>query len=214
MSTAVVFIGGDPPHSGVVAHLPADRWVVAADSGLDHADALGVAVDLVVGDLDSVSEAGLARAVAASVSVERFPTDKDFTDTELALRAALRHGASHVVVVSCVGERLDHSFSALSLLADPSLAGVTVEAWWGAAHVDALRGPASRVIAGRVGETVSLLPIDGPARGVVASGVQYPLHHETLSATAGRGVSNVFTETELHLSIDSGALLVIRPEAL
>ena len=214
MSTAVVFIGGDPPHPGVVAHLPTDRWVVAADSGLDHADALGVDVDLVVGDLDSVSESGLRRAVAAGVAVERFPTDKDFTDTELALRAALRHGASHIVVVSCVGRRLDHSFSALSLLVDPTLAGVTVEAWWGSAHVHAVRGPATRVITGRVGETVSLLPIDGSVHGVVASGVQYPLRHETLSATAGRGVSNVFTDTELNLHLDSGALLVIRPEAL
>ena len=214
MSTAVVFIGGEPPHPGVVAHLPTDRWVVAADSGLDHANALGVAVDLVVGDLDSVSADALQQAVAAGVAVERFPADKDFTDTELALRAALRHGSSHIVVVSCVGERLDHSLSALSLLVDPSLSGVIVEAWWGAAHVDAIRGPASRVFAGHVGETVSLLPIDGPAQGVVAAGVQYPLHHETLSATAGRGVSNVFTETELHLRIDSGALLVIRPEAL
>ena len=214
MSTAVVFIGGHPPHPGVLAHLPAQRWVVAADSGYDHAVALRVQVDLVVGDMDSVSAEGLARMERDGTPVERHPTDKDFTDTELALRAALRHDVSHLVVVSCVGDRLDQSVAALSSLADPSLAGITIEAWWGAAHVDVVRGPATRRIAGRVGETVSLLPVDGPALGVVASGVQYALHGEALSATASRGVSNVFVDSELNLQVERGALLVIKPEAL
>ena len=40
------------PH-GVVARLPADRYVIAADSGLDHALALGLPVDALIGDLDS-----------------------------------------------------------------------------------------------------------------------------------------------------------------
>jgi thiamine pyrophosphokinase len=80
--------------------------------------------------------------------------------------------------------------------------------------VDIVRGPSSRIVHGTVGETVSLLPVGGPATGVVASGVQYALHGETLSATASRGVSNVFTETEMHLRVEGGALLVIRPEAL
>ena len=214
MSTSVVFIGGEPPHPGVLAHLPADRWVVAADSGFDHATALGVDVDLVVGDMDSVSADGLARAAGRGVAIERFPTDKDYTDTELALRAAVRHGSSSVVVVSCVGDRLDHSIAALMALADPSLTTVEVEAWWGEAHVTVLRGPATRVIGGSIGETVSLLPVDGPAEGVTAAGVQYPLHNEVLHATASRGVSNVFTEPSLTIAVRHGALLVIRPHAL
>ncbi|CAB4721797.1 unannotated protein [freshwater metagenome] len=214
MSTAVVFIGGHPPHPGVLAHLPQDRWVVAADSGYDHATALGVEVDLLVGDMDSVSLDGLLDAAGHGVTIERFPTDKDFTDTELALRAALRHGPSAMVVVSCVGDRLDHSISALMALADPSLAAIPVEAWWGEAHVTVLRGPAARVIGGSVGETVSLLPVDGPAEGVTTTGLLYALHNEVLHATASRGVSNVFTEPSLTIEVRHGALLVIRPHAL
>jgi len=210
----VVFIGGEPPHAGVVAHLPDDRWVVAADSGYDHAVALGVHVDRVVGDLDSISTAGLERIGRDGTPVERYPTDKDHTDTEIALRAAVAHGATKVIVVSCVGRRLDHSFAALCSLADPSLEHIDVTAWWGDAHVTVLRGPATRTVYGRVGDTVSLLPVDGPAEGVTATGVQYALHDDVLYATASRGVSNVFTESALHVSVRRGALLVIKPEAL
>ena len=59
--------------------------MIAADSGLDHATALGFAVDLVVGDLDSADPAAVDAAVAAGAAVERHPEAKDATDLELAL---------------------------------------------------------------------------------------------------------------------------------
>lgn len=214
MSTAVVFIGGAPPHPGVVANLPEERWVIAADSGYDHATALGVHVDEVVGDLDSVSAEGLARIERDGTPVDRYPTEKANTDTEIALQAALRHGADHIVVVSCIGDRVDHSFAALVSLTDRSLDGATVEAWWGPAHVDVVLGPCVRSISGNEGETVSVLPVGGPATGVSLSGVYYPLDNATLSPTESLGVSNVFTQPPMHVRIDTGALLIIRPEAL
>src|SRR5690348_11873254 len=88
---ALVFAGGDRP-------VPFDRSatatatsgiVIAADSGLEHARALGVPVDLVVGDLDSVDPAVLDAAIADGVTVERHPAAKDATDLELALDAAV-----------------------------------------------------------------------------------------------------------------------------
>ena len=54
MDAALVFAGGDAIPRGLGELLDRDRLVIAADSGLDHAHALGFHVDLVVGDLDSV----------------------------------------------------------------------------------------------------------------------------------------------------------------
>ena len=91
---AVVFAGGDPLPEEVRRLLPRDALVVAADSGLDLARRLGVPVDLVVGDFDSVDPAGLAAAAAAGSVLERHPVDKDATDLELALDAVLRRQRS------------------------------------------------------------------------------------------------------------------------
>ena len=63
-----------PRCRGVAA---ARAWVIAADSGLDHANALGLAVDLVLGDLDSVSKEALEPARRAGIPVEEHPAAKD-----------------------------------------------------------------------------------------------------------------------------------------
>jgi thiamine pyrophosphokinase len=214
MQHGVVFIGGDPPHPGVLAHLPRDRWVVAADSGLDHAVALGVGVDLVVGDMDSVTPAVLEVAEAAGTAVERHSPDKEATDTELALDAAIARGCTRIVVVGGGGDRLDHALGALLALTRPVAAGVEVDAWWGAAHVLVLRGPATRAVAGTPGALVSLLAVHGAVSGVRTSGLRYPLHGEELHAGSSRGISNVFESTTAHVEVGTGSLVVVVPHAL
>ena len=214
MTTVVVVIGGDAPDHRVVSRLPADRFVIAADSGFDHAIAMGLSVDLVVGDFDSVSPTGRHRIDADGLAIEAHPADKDHTDTELALRSALRHGARRIIVISSNGDRLDHSLGALTALASPHLATARVEAWWGDTHVTVVHGPTQCRITGRPGATVSLLPIGGPADGVTLSGTQYTLDRAHLSPTSSRTLSNVFIAEGLDLTIAAGTLLVIVPAAL
>src|SRR5688572_20257234 len=87
-SVALVFAGGDPLPEGISERLPADAFVIAADSGLRYAQLLGRRVDLVVGDFDSVDPDDLAAAEASGAAVERHAAAKDATDLELALDAA------------------------------------------------------------------------------------------------------------------------------
>ena len=70
---ALVVAGGEAPTPALLAGVGTWDLAVAADSGLDHAAALGVAVDLVVGDLDSVSPERLdsARMRASTASAPR-----------------------------------------------------------------------------------------------------------------------------------------------
>src|SRR5262245_11233616 len=103
----VVIAGGDPVSSAELPDLPAGTRVIAADSGVEHALALGLAVDLVVGDFDSASPESVERAAAAGAVIERHPVAKDATDLELALDAAARTGARHIHVLGGHGGRLD-----------------------------------------------------------------------------------------------------------
>jgi thiamine pyrophosphokinase len=210
----VVMVGGAPANPGVRARLPDARFVIAADSGLDGALALGLDVDLVVGDLDSVTPDALAAAEAGGVPIERHPVAKDAIDTELAIEAALARGAKHLVVVSGGGDRLDHVLAGLFVLAHPMLAAIEVEAWAGTAWLRALQGPARASFAAPAGAFVSLLPVHGPAEGVTTSGLRFPLDGEVLHPGSSRGVSNELLGGTACVSIERGALLVVVPHAL
>jgi thiamine pyrophosphokinase len=210
----VIVLGGSAPHPGVVAQLAADRFVIAADSGLDHARALGLDVDLVVGDLDSVTSAALQAAVAAGVPVERHPAAKDAIDAELGMDAALARGATRLVVVSGGGDRLDHVLAGHLLLSHPRLGGVDVQAFAGPAWIRALQGPARTPIGGPAGALVSLLPVHGRADGVITSGLRYPLHGEPLESGSSRGISNELLDGPACVAVERGALLVVVPHAL
>jgi thiamine pyrophosphokinase len=211
---AVVVIGGDRPHPRAAAFCPAGSLVVAADSGVDHALALGLHVDLVVGDLDSATPEGLAAAEAGGATVERHPREKDAIDTELALEAALARGARRIVLLAGGGDRLDQLLAGLLLLGHRLLAGVAVEAWVGPAHVLAVHGPGKVTVEGVPGALVSLLPVGGAAAGVRTTGLRYPLHGEELPAGTTRGISNELAAPQAEVALAAGSLLVVVPHAL
>lgn len=212
--TAVVVIGGDPPISAVAQALPAHDFVVAADSGLHGARALGLHVNAVIGDMDSVDPQLLADAESAGTIIKRVAHDKDATDTELALLFAAERGAQRIIVVTGGGGRLDHQLGVLNVLFHPGLAAVNVEAFWDTAHVLALRGPGTVALHGRRGEVVSLLPVGADASGTTTEGLVWPLTNETIPAYSTRGVSNELIGTEARISLTLGHLLIIRPQAL
>ncbi len=208
----VVVAGGETPDRRLAAAVPAPAVVVAADSGVDHAHRLGLAVDLAVGDFDSVSPAGLAAVEAQGGRITRHPAAKDATDLELALCAARALDPERIVVIGAHGGRTDHHLSLPLILTAPWLAGITVEAWTGTAHLTVIRHRA--MLEGQVGELVSLLPIHGPAVGITTRGLAYPLVGEDLPAGTTRGVSNVFTAPTADVRLEAGVLLAVAPDAL
>jgi thiamine pyrophosphokinase len=210
-TTAVIFAGGDAPEPGTLDELTSDALLVAADSGLAHAHAAGLAVDVVVGDLDSVDPADLDAAIAAGAIIERHPSDKDVTDLELAIETARSRGARRVVVVGAGGGRLDHFLANALLLASPGFADLELEARIGAASAVVVRHTVESELHGHPGDLLTLLPLGGPARGVRTRGLRWALHGEDLLPGSSRGVSNEFEASTAGVALDDGVLLAVRP---
>ncbi len=195
--------------------------VVAADGGARHARGLGVSVDRWVGDGDSIDAAELEALAASGVDVQRAATDKDESDSELALLAAIADGANAVIILGALGgPRVDHALANVGLLAHPALEGRP--AWlYGerAARISLLAAPdavgheVTRELHGRPGDLVSLVPQGGAASGVTTSGLRFPLAGETLALGKTRGVSNVRTGPIARVTLESGRLLVIETPA-
>ncbi len=185
---------------------------IAADSGIDHARALGRVPDLVVGDFDSVTPDGLRWAIENGAAVEHHDAVKEETDLEIALRAAIASGAERVVAAGVGGGRFDHLLANFAVLSDTRFAAAAVDALIGTALVAVVHD--ERTIGGDVDELVSLLPVHGDAHGVRTTGLGYPLDGETLRTGASRGVSNYLTANEATVSVRTGTVLAVQPERL
>lgn len=187
-------------------------YVIAADSGLHVASPLGVAVDLVVGDLDSVRPEVLAAAEQAGSTIDRHPEDKDATDLALALQAAVKAGATRLTLLGGAGGRLDHTIANALVLAHPSLAHLEVRAVLGGARLAVVRaGEMGTSLQGDVDDLVSLLPLGGAARGVTTTGLRWELTNADLDAFDTRPVSNRFATDEAHVRVTAGTVLAVQP---
>jgi thiamine pyrophosphokinase len=207
MRSAFIFCGGGPSRAPV--DVPSGALVVAADVGLAEAVRLGVPVDLLVGDLDSVAEDDLAAFRSSGGEVRRHPEDKDATDLELAIEAAVHAGARRVVVVGGDGGRLDHLAGNVALLASSRWAEIEVDAVLGAARVHVVRD--RRQLDGAADELVSLLAVGGPAHGVTTEGLRWSLDRATLEPGSSLGISNRFVGTHAVVAVDDGVVLALRP---
>ena len=187
--------------SAALAEAGEGALVVAADGGARHALALGRRVDVVAGDLDSLS------AAPPGAEVVRTPAEKDETDLELALTLAVARGARWVRVIGALGGRLDQTLGNVMLLALPALRGVDVRIVSGAQSAWLVDG--HTVVEGQVGDTLSLLPLGGDVEGVRTEGLKYPLNGETLHFGPARGMSNVLTEGRAQVWVRRGLLLAV-----
>lgn len=207
MGDALVICGG----GRVYAPLPPleDPFVVAADGGAEEARRLGLTIDVLIGDMDSVKASDLAAVTWGEGAVERHGWDKDETDLELAIGRAVAHGASHVVVAGGDGGRFDMVLANALLLASPRWAGVDLDAVFGGARLTVVRS--RRGLAGPPGSTVSLFSLGGPAHGVRTEGLRWPLDGEPLEPGSTRGISNEFLEREASISVEDGVVVAVQP---
>jgi thiamine pyrophosphokinase len=205
----VVVVAGGPGSRLPTLEIPVGAPVVAADGGVDRALALGLQIEVAIGDFDSVTPSGLAAVHAAGARIERYPPDKDATDLELALDAAIALSPRRILVLGSDCGRLDHLLSTLLLLGSAQFAPYELDASLGPATAHVIR--TERRLAGDSGELISLFALHGTVDGVTTDGLRFPLRGERLEPGSTRGVSNVFAAPEAHIRLERGVLLAVRP---
>lgn len=201
-TTILVLSGGGPAPS---TPLPRADAVIAADSGFALADVLGVKVDLIVGDLDSIQATDLERAARDHIDVAHHPTDKDATDLELAMLTALERGAGRIVVAGGGAGRLDHLLGVAGLLTDERWATVEVEWHAGQSVAHVVRD--ERRLAVTPGSLVSVIPVTHSV--VSITGTRWTLDHAAMPRGTTRGVSNEGIDDTVTVTAHSGVLLAI-----
>lgn len=206
----LIFINGTIEEYAAFARwLNDDDYRIAADGGARHALALGCRLDAVVGDLDSLAPTVVNQLADQGVIIKRYPVAKDQTDLELAIEFALAQGATEIVLLGAVGDRLDQTLANLLILAqrDWPVQLTLVER----NQIAQLVRPGQVVtLQAGVGDTVSILPLSNVVTGITYTGMRYPLHDATLHLGSTRGISNEVSAIPATVTIATGRLLLIQ----
>lgn len=188
---------GDPRQ----AYTPRDGdYVLCADGGWHLAEAAGVRPDAVVGDFDSSD-------IPAGESVERFPVEKDDTDTLLCMKKALAQGFDDFLIVGGFGGRLDHTLANLQTLNYAASLGARAELCDGVSWATVLRG-GSMEVPRRPGK-LSVFALDTACHGVCIRGAKYNVEGATLTSAFPLGMGNDFAADAAEIAVADGALLVM-----
>ena len=196
-----------------------DTTVIACDSGCDFLAKAGIVPSLVVGDMDSISGSGLEYIKANNISCEKYPVEKDWTDTEIALGKASKD--DEIILVCPLQGRIDHVMANLGLAMKLRTEGYKITVSDGITVCFPLSGEDSAEISLRVYKddaAVSLIPFDfdTPVTGVTTEGLYYALKDATLKAGSSYSFSNHPVEGaySVKVSIKSGKLLLTVTKAV
>ena len=198
--TCVIFGAGNASENSFIKRK--DDFVIAADAGFNTARKMGVEVDLLMGDFDSLGEP------PKGAKCEIFPSKKDDTDMLLAVRRGLKMGYKSFIIFGGTGGRLDHTLANLQTLAFIASNGAR----------GVLSGDNCTAVALKDGEIllpqrkngyVSVFCAGDEARGVYLTGLKYPLTDAVLKKDMPLGVSNEFTDWSARVRVDCGTLYVL-----
>lgn len=126
-------------------------YCIAADSGLMYIDKLGINVNCILGDYDSVDKKELNKfknknsnnnesnvnknnfqtnSFINTMNIITFPTEKDYTDTHLAIKKAIhvikerKDNSFEIYILGGIGTRLDHTMTNIYCMNEAYEAGI------------------------------------------------------------------------------------------
>jgi thiamine pyrophosphokinase len=205
---AIIFANGNSVERETVQPwLDAEALIIAADGGARNALAIDLKPNVIIGDMDSFDPADRPLLEHSRARFIVHPTRKDCTDLELAIRYALDQQAAEIVIFCALGGRWDQSLANLMLLTLPELRDVPTRIVDQQETIVVIRDRAE--IAGRAGDTLSLIALAGDAHGVTIEGCEYPLYEAVLPFGATLGISNVLKESTARITVKDGIVLAI-----
>lgn len=208
----IIISGGHMDDVFALNYLKENKYdcMIAADAGMDFLYRNHLIPDVVVGDFDSVKSEGLQYFKGLNnVQIIQLNPVKDDTDTEFAIREAIRRGATEITLLGATGTRLDH------VLANIYLLGIGLEAGVDIVIVDVHNR--IRMVhhsfcirkEEQFGDFISVLPIAGNVKGVTLKGMKYLLERKDMDIFSSLGVSNEIVDDVAQIQVEQGFLLVV-----
>lgn len=184
-----------------------NSFILCADGGLNHLMKIGLIPNLLLGDLDSISDDGIEYIKSKNIKVEKYPTMKDETDTHLAVNYLISKDYKEITIIGGIGTRVDHSLGSIFLLRNLNKMGIKGRII-NENNIIHLIDKSIKLVKKEQYYT-SIIPISLDGIDVSASGFLYPIVNEHIEFGSTRGISNILTSGIGTITILKGEALVI-----
>ncbi len=180
-------------------------YIISCDGGLRHVEKLGIKPNVLIGDFDSVEENLLLKY--KDIQKIQYPSDKDFTDTELGIIHAREKGFEKVHIYGATGGRLDHTLGNIFLLKkgkEINLKVVLIDSLQEIYYLDT----EEFILNGYKDNTLSIIPFEN-MECKFSKGLLYPLDDLKFNIGDTRPISNIILDNNVCISVEKGNGLVI-----
>ncbi|MBI2810261.1 MAG: thiamine diphosphokinase [Candidatus Melainabacteria bacterium] len=198
-NTRIALVSNAPLAPSLKSRISKFPFLVAVDGGANHCREMGLTPDLILGDFDSIDPSTLNHF--SGVPQEKHPQDKDKTDLELALERVFHPLVEEVVVFGALQGRTDHSLGNLILLSR-----YPGKLFFESEQERLFIIDRQVTLSLYIGQTLSLIPLNGPVKGINTQGLKWELREGALDKHF-IGISNEALSTQVFISVKTGDLL-------
>ena len=182
--------------------------IISADKGLEVLDKCNIKPDYIIGDFDSLDEKILKKYVDdESIKIIKLNPEKDYTDTNMALKLAIELESTDITIIGAIWTRLDHTLANIHILKEALEKNIECKILNENNNITLIN---KDVTIKKEHPYISLIPLTTTAEGVTLKGFKYPLNNATLKIGESIGVSNEQVEDNAKIELDSGILIVIQ----
>ena len=188
MKTVLIIGNGKEVNKDLIDRIEHD-YVICADGGLEKAKKYGITPDLIIGDFDSI-DPDILKEYEKRIPFEKYPSEKDWTDMELAIESAISKGYKNLVLAGATGTRLDHTLGNIMLMEKYFMAGVNIKIIDNNNEMRIISDNTDLLLVGKEGHYISLIPLTDSIQGLYLKGFKYPLDNVNVQRGSTLCISN------------------------
>lgn len=184
--------------------------IIACDKGLEILYKCKIKPNYIIGDFDSVNTNILMNYKEnKEINTIELKPEKDYTDTHMALKLALKLKSDNITIVGAIGSRLDHTLANINVLKEALDNKIPCKIVDENNNIS-LINKNTKIEKDNKYKYISLIPITTVATGVTLQGFKYPLENATMKIGESIGVSNEQVEQTAKINIKEGILILLK----
>lgn len=183
--------------------------IIGVDKGAEYLYNIGIIPDLLIGDFDSSNKQCLEYYESKNIKIIKYSSDKDMTDTELAINNSINNNENNITIVGGFGSRIDHTLANILIL-EKYINNASIKLIDKNNIVRLINGKNKIKIEKSNYDYISLISLSNKVEGLTTNGLKYELNNKTLNRFTSLGVSNEIEKEYCNIEINKGTLAIIQ----